>query len=402
MTASSEARRAPPPVPVTVITGFLGAGKTSLLNALLRDPALAGAVVLINEFGEFGLDHLFVEQIDGDMVMMASGCLCCTIRGDLSDSLENLLRRRDNGRMRDFDRVIIETTGLADPAPVLHTIMSHPYLLLRFRLDGVVTVVDAINGAATLEAYPEALKQAAVADRLVLSKTDLIQSEQQQQELARLLARLAKLNPTARLLDNAKNWDAANLLDAGLYNPSTKSSDVTRWLNAERLTDRANKFEDGVTASPGHHHPHDHADIHLQASAPVNAERNRHDESIRSFCLVNDVPLPLSACDLFLEMLRAAHGPNLLRVKGVIALVDDPLRPLVIHGVQHVFHPPARLDGWPDSDHRTRIVFIVRDLSPHFIDSLYAAFSGQVRLDAPDAQALAANPLNPRMGGLLS
>ncbi|MGO9431704.1 CobW family GTP-binding protein [Rhodoblastus sp.] len=401
MTVLAEARRAPPPVPVTIITGFLGSGKTSLLNALLRDSALARAVVLINEFGEIGLDHLFVEKIDGDMVMMASGCLCCTIRGDLIDSLENLLRRRDNGRMRDFDRVIIETTGLADPAPVLHTIMSHPYLLLRFRLNGVVTVVDAINGAATLDAYPEALKQAAVADRLVLSKTDLIQSEQQKQELARLLARLAKLNPTARLLDNTKNWNAANLLDAGLFNPSTKSSDVTRWLNAERLIDEANKSEDGATASRRHDHAHE-ADSHLHPSAPAKAGGNRHEESIRSFCLVSDVPLPLSACDLFLEMLRAAHGPNLLRVKGVIALADDPLRPLVIHGVQHVFHPPARLDGWPDSDHRTRIVFIVRDLSPHIIEGLYAAFSGQLRWDAPDAQALAANPLKPRVGGLLS
>ncbi len=383
---------------MTIITGFLGAGKTSLLNSLLRDRALARAVVLINEFGEIGLDHLFVEKIDGDMVMMASGCLCCTIRGDLIDSLENLLRRRDNGRMRDFDRVIIETTGLADPAPVLHTMMSHPYLLLRFRLDGVVTVVDAINGATTLETYPEALRQAAVADRLVLAKTDLIESEQQRQELVRLLARLAKLNPTARLLDNAKNWDAANLLDAGLYNPATKSLDVTRWLNAERLIGEAQKSEDGATTAC----VHQLSDLHLPSIAPAKAEGNRHEESIRSFCLVSDVPLCLSACDLFLEMLRVAHGPHLLRVKGVIALADDPLRPLVIHGVQHVFHPPARLDGWPDSDHRTRIVFIVKDLSPLFIEGLYAAFSGQVRLDAPDAQALAANPLKPISGGLLS
>jgi G3E family GTPase len=402
MTAFPEARRPPSPVPVSIITGFLGAGKTSLLNALLRDPALAGAVVLINEFGEIGLDHLFVEKIDGDMVMMASGCLCCTIRGDLVDSLENLLRRRDNGRMRNFDRVIIETTGLADPAPVLHTIMSHPYLLLRFRLDGVVTVVDAINGAATLETYPEALKQAAVADRLVLSKTDLIHSEAQQQELARLLARLAKLNPTARLLDNAKSPKVANLLDVGLYNPSTKSSDVTRWLNAERLIDRAGTSEAGTAAARRHDHAHEHADSHLHSLASAGAEGNRHEESIRSFCLVSDVPLPISACDLFLEMLRAAHGPNLLRVKGIIALADDVRRPLVIHGVQHVFHPPARLDSWPDSDHRTRIVFIVKDFSPHIVEGLYAAFSGQVRLDAPDAQALAASPLKSRMGGLLS
>jgi G3E family GTPase len=373
VTAPSQARRPPPPVPVTVVTGFLGAGKTSLLNRLLRDPALAKSVVLINEFGEIGLDHLFVEKIDGDMVMMASGCLCCTIRGDLIDSLEDLLRRRDNGRMRDFDRVIIETTGLADPAPVLHTIMSHPYLLLRFRLDGVVTVVDAVNGAATLDAFPEAVKQAAVGDRLVLTKTDLMVTEPQRQDLARLLERLARLNPTARLLDHVEDCDAAHLLDAGLYNPASKTPDVARWLNAEAL----------IEPDHGHHHGH------------------RHDEAVRSFCLVSEAPLPLSGCDLFLEMLRAAHGPNLLRVKGVIALADDAQRPLVIHGVQHVFHPPVRLDAWPDSDHRTRIIFIVKDLDPRFIEGLYAAFSGEVRLDAPDAQALAANPLSPRPGGLL-
>ncbi len=191
--------------------------------------------MLINEFGEIGLDHLLIEKIDNEMVLMSSGCLCCTIRGDLVDSLENLLRRRDNGRIRDFDRVIIETTGLADPAPVLQTIMSHPYLLMRFRLDGVVTVIDALNGLGTLKVYPEAVKQAAVADRLVISKIDLVQDNDQCQALIELRARLKRLNPTARLLERIESLDVAHLLDAGLYNPLTKSSDVARWLNAEQL-----------------------------------------------------------------------------------------------------------------------------------------------------------------------
>jgi G3E family GTPase len=365
---------------MTIITGFLGAGKTTLLNRLLQDPALARTVVLINEFGEIGLDHLFVEKIDGDMIMLSSGCLCCTIRGELIDALENLLRRLDNGRIPPFDRVVIETTGLADPAPVLHTIMSHPYLVLRFRLDGVVTVVDAINGEATLAAHPESVRQAAVADRIVLAKTDLVEAMGAEASTRRLREKLAALNPTARLVERPEDFNAAHLFDAGLYNPATKAPDVTRWLNAEALSH---------SAHPAHHHGHAGHDV------------NRHGEAIQALCLTSETPLQPSSCDLFLEILRNAHGPALLRVKGVIALADDPQRPLVIHGVQHIFHPPVRLDAWPDADHRTRIVFIVKDLQPDFLQGLYDAFAGKPAIGRPDAQAIAANPLKPSTGGLL-
>jgi G3E family GTPase len=379
----NDARR-PQIFPLSILTGFLGAGKTTLLNKLLQAPELADCLVLINEFGEVGLDHLFVEKVDGNVVVMASGCLCCTIRGDLVATLEDLLRRRDNGRIAPFNRVIIETTGLADPAPILHTIMYHPYFMLRFRLDGVITVVDAVTGDATLDRHPEAVKQAAVADRLVITKGDLLTDGDAQ--LVALRGRLAVLNPTAVQLDAARGEaTAAALLDIGLYDPDKKTPDVRRWLNAEALDDHAD------------HREHDHHHEHSAHRHDVN----RHDARIRAFALRYDKPVPLSALDMFFELLRSAHGAHLLRVKGIIALDDDPARPLVVHGVQHIFHPPARLDAWPDDDHTTRIVFILHDMAPDFVRGLWNAFMG-VAADTPDAAALTQSPLKIASGGLLA
>ena len=282
-----------------MLTGFLGAGKTSLLNRLIADPALAETAVIINEFGEIGLDHLLVREISDGVVLLQSGCLCCTLRGDLVDALEQLLRDLDNGRAT-FRRVILETTGLADPAPVLQTAMAHPYLVMRYRLDGVITVVDAVNGDATLDAHLEAVKQAAVADRIVLTKTDLIDTPERRAACERLKARLRALNPAAPILDAAAGEATpARLLSAGLYDPARKIPDVARWLAVE-----AYEAEHGH----GHHHHHD---------------VNRHDERIRSFSLVTDTAVPAAVFDMFLDLVRSMHGPNLLRLKGIVKLAED-------------------------------------------------------------------------------
>jgi G3E family GTPase len=376
MSADNATSRLGPaePIPLTVLTGFLGAGKTSLLNRLVTDLAFAETAVIINEFGEIGLDHLLVRPIREGVVLLQSGCLCCTLRGDLVDALEQLLRDLDNGRAV-FRRVILETTGLADPAPVLQTAMAHPYLVMRYRLDGVITVVDAVNGAATLDAHLESVKQVAVADRIVLTKTDLLETPERKNEL---LARLRMLNPAAPILDAAAGEATPErLLACGLYDPERKSPDVKRWLAAEAYAQQ--------------HADHDHAHHHHDV--------NRHDDRIRAFSFAADGAIPAPMLDMFLDLLRSVHGENLLRLKGIVKLSETPERPVVLHGVQHIFHPVVQLPSWPDGDERTRIVLITRDLDPSAVQKLFNAFLGASAPDQPDRAALIDNPLVP-FGGV--
>ena len=344
-------------IPVTVLTGFLGSGKTTLLNHVLKQPEMAATAVIVNEFGEIGLDHLLVESATEDVVLLNSGCLCCTVRGDIVNTLTDLFVKRVKGRVPYFTRAVIETTGLADPAPVLHALISDPIVAERYMIDGVVTTVDAVNGAGTLDRQPEAVKQAAVADRLIVTKTDLAEPG----AVAALAARLAMLNPGAPLLHAAQGAvDPGALFGLGLFDPQTKSADVQRWLNDEAVA-AAQPYHDDDHGDG--HDGHDHHDV------------NRHDARIRAFCITRDKPISWSALSGWLDALASMRGDDLLRLKAIVAISDKPDQPVVLHGVQHLFHPPVLLPRWPSEDRRTRIVFITRGLPQQAVEESFTAFA---------------------------
>ncbi len=339
-------------LPVTLLTGHLGSGKTTLLNAYLR-AATEPAAVIVNEYGDVGLDHLLVSETRENMVLLENGCICCTVRGDLIAALRDLAARRDAGEIPPFRRVVIETTGLADPAPVVHSLMNDLALVLRYRLDRVVTTVAAVPGRATLDAFPEARKQVAFADAVVMTKADLTGAD----ELAALERSLRRLNPGAPMLYVTGGQADPALFEVGGFDPASRGGDVEAWLNAEAM------------APTHHHHDHHHSDDCPHCAAEVA----RHDEEIRNFCVIRDAPIPWAVAAAWLQDLAATHGPDLLRMKGLLHVQERSEGPVVVHGVQHLFHPPAMLDAWPGQDRRSRTVFITRGIPQAVVEAALQA-----------------------------
>jgi len=332
-------------LPVTIITGFLGSGKTTVLNHLVKQPGMQSTAVIINEFGEVGIDHLLVEACTELMVELNNGCICCTIRGDLADKLGSLAMWLDVGRIPPVERVIVETTGLADPAPIMHTLMAEPDLLARYRLDRLVTVVDAIGGASSLDRFPEAAKQIAVADLLIISKTDLIDVHSDRAAYAGLVARIRALNPRAPMRE--VNHGA---VDPGVLfgSPGDGADSVL-----------ANLALAGPAA--------DECDIDGDGGSHANDGAHRHAHALReagiaSFVIELQKPVDGERFNAFLHRLAADYGKEMLRMKGLFQVEGVPDRPAVVHGVQHVFFPVTWLERWPEGARTSKFVFITQDL----------------------------------------
>jgi G3E family GTPase len=334
-----------PHTPVTILTGFLGSGKTTLLNRAMRDPAMAKTAVVINEFGEVPLDHVLTAQSDDTIMVLENGCLCCTVFGDLVTTLNNLYHRREDGDIPRFDHVVIETSGLADPSPLIQAFLSDPTLAGLYRIAAVVATVDAVNGPHTLDEHIESVRQVALADQIFITKLDLVDPTKAKAAEEALTARLRVLNPAASISSiDARSVDLGPILRSDMLAPGGETGNVRAWLNATAYEQRDE-----------HAHAHSHGD-----DDHAHDHHHLHDRDIASFCFTREQPIPREALRLLLDALQQNLGPNLLRVKGLINVAEEPDRPAVIQGAQHLLHNLTFLERWPDTDRRSKIVFITQ------------------------------------------
>lgn len=350
---AGKPRARKPPIPLTLITGALGAGKTTLLNRMIRDERFAGTAVILNEAGAVAIDGAVTEKADEGIVSLSGGCVCCTVRGELVDALERLLRALDNGRIDKLSRVVIETAGIADPGPILFLVARHPYLSLRYRTDGIVTVVDAAAGLPALDADEALLKQVAAADRIVLTKLDRNEAKAEP-----LLARLRRLNPAAPVLD-ARDASLATAL-TGAFDPPADDAGILGWLGLDAFA-----FGDAGAADP---------------------------TGFSAFAIVRDGAMPGTAFYDFLDHLALDPGSRIVRLKGILAASEDRERPFLVQGAGGLLSPPIPIDHWPDGDRRSRLTIVGKDLDRPALERLVDGFLGG-GLDAPDRAALLANPL---------
>ncbi len=351
------------PIPLTVLTGYLGSGKTTLLKAMLKLPEMAGTAVIVNEFGEIGLDDALIETVKEDTVLLPSGCVCCAVRGDLVAALLKLHENMMQGTIGPLNRVVLETTGLADPAPIAQTLVTDRDLFRIYRLDGIVTTVDAQHGLDQIEGAYEPARQIAMADRIVLTKSDLVDPA----ESEKTLARVRTLNPSAQIEKAIKGAiSPAVLFDINAYEMRDEGR-VEHWLAADTYRHAHHDH--------AHGHDHDHACSVEHCDHPGH-RHHTHLHGIRSFCLTFDKPLDAGQLELAIEFLRTTQGDKLLRVKGILNVIDMD-KPFVIQGVQQVFYPVEMLERWPSEDHRSRIVFITKDLDEAKVRTTFAPLLAQ-------------------------
>ena len=333
-------------MPVVIVTGFLGSGKTTLLNYLVKQPNMKLTAIIINEFGEIGIDHLLVETSTEQIIEINNGCICCTVRGDLQDKLGSLAMWLDTGRIPPVERVIVETTGLADPAPIMHTLMTDEHLLNRYRLSGVVTVVDAIAGSSSINRFPEAVKQIAIADHLIVSKKDLVESRSSWDSYLELQERIKQLNSRAVVHEVANGEIDPNVLIGHEKDEAEDVfSDMAGWLSSAQGADNKTRLADQPNA---HEHEHPHS-------------------SIRTFVIELESSIDREEFNEFIQDLALEFGENLLRMKGILNVEDSSDQPAVVHGVQHVFFPIRWLDGWPSEERTSKLVFITQGVDPDVV-----------------------------------